>query len=449
MCGLTLVCSDSTEILSLAQRQASTEVSLMRRGPDAMSTYLRENSFITHYLLSLTGQFKQQPVVFGDIAIVFNGEIYNFLELGCESEIDAIMATIGSDGLPIPSEVEKLDGEFAIAIIDYSNSRIYVYTDTFSIKPIYVGFGVDNQAIGISSYPGPLHNLGLQFIKRLKPSSIYTFSSQSYQLLSIQRYNQFCIDQDIDSFTLWVEYFEQAILKRARSEHKIFVPLSSGYDSGCIAAGINKLGIDASFYSITGEEDLDILNARARIHSAELIPISKHVAQSHAELIRLSAPSLNYSEFVHDYDCLIWQDPGAIGLSIISGLAAAKGERILLTGQGADETCTDYCKNGKPLTHHSGIKGYFPGSLESIFPWPNFYGGLNMCYISKDEYISGLHGTEGRYCFLDRDVVQSYLRLTPDLKNSQYKAPLAYYMKTANYPFWENEKRGFNALCGI
>ena len=38
----------------------------------------------------------------------------------------------------------------------------------------------------------------------------------------------------------------------------------------------------------------------------------------------------------------------------------------------------------------------------------------------KDEIISGMYGIEGRYPFLDFQVVQEFLWLTPDVKNSEY-----------------------------
>ena len=73
--------------------------------------------------------------------------------------------------------------------------------------------------------------------------------------------------------------------------------------------------------------------------------------------------------------------------------------------------------------------------------WKNFYNGSQELYLSKEESTTGAFGLEGRYPFLDRDLVQEFLWLLPELKNSKYKAPLANYMQDHNYPFIE-EKRG-------
>ncbi len=64
----------------------------------------------------------------------------------------------------------------------------------------------------------------------------------------------------------------------------------------------------------------------------------------------------------------------------------------------------------------------------------------------KEEIIGGSHGIEQRYPFLDKDVVQEFLWLKPELKNKYYKAPIHNYLNENNYPFTPNEKLGFNCL---
>jgi asparagine synthetase B (glutamine-hydrolysing) len=64
--------------------------------------------------------------------------------------------------------------------------------------------------------------------------------------------------------------------------------------------------------------------------------------------------------------------------------------------------------------------------------------------LFKDEIIFGYHGIEGRYPFLDRDVVQAFLDLDPELKNLEYKAPIAHFLREQDYPFEPQKKRGFS-----
>ena len=63
-------------------------------------------------------------------------------------------------------------------------------------------------------------------------------------------------------------------------------------------------------------------------------------------------------------------------------------------------------------------------------------------YLQKDEIITGLHGIEGRYPFLDKNVVQEFLNLSKDLKN-RYKGGLETIFNKNSYPY-ERKKIGFN-----
>jgi hypothetical protein len=61
----------------------------------------------------------------------------------------------------------------------------------------------------------------------------------------------------------------------------------------------------------------------------------------------------------------------------------------------------------------------------------------------KEEHVSGSYGIEGRYPFLDVQVVQEFLSLDVSLKNRSYKSALYEYLQTEGYPFCAGEKRGF------
>ena len=59
--------------------------------------------------------------------------------------------------------------------------------------------------------------------------------------------------------------------------------------------------------------------------------------------------------------------------------------------------------------------------------------------------MAGCYGIETRYPYLDRDLVQEFLWLTPELKNKHYKAPIHEYFKRNGYPFEKGVKKGFRA----
>jgi len=66
-------------------------------------------------------------------------------------------------------------------------------------------------------------------------------------------------------------------------------------------------------------------------------------------------------------------------------------------------------------------------------------------YIAKEEYVAGSFGIETRYPFLDIDVVQEFLWLTPELKNKSYKSVVGEYLLKNKFPIDVNKKIGFQA----
>jgi asparagine synthetase B (glutamine-hydrolysing) len=130
-------------------------------------------------------------------------------------------------------------------------------------------------------------------------------------------------------------------------------------------------------------------------------------------------------------------DVASLGLATICQLAQKEGRKVLLSGQGADEIIGDY----KLYPNQSNFGGVFP---EELHEWNNFKGGFQRDYLSKEEYIGGAFSIETRYPFLDKDLVQEFLWLKPELKNRNYKAPIFEYLTLNNYPFDKETKRGFN-----
>ena len=140
-------------------------------------------------------------------------------------------------------------------------------------------------------------------------------------------------------------------------------------------------------------------------------------------------------------------DNGAIGLGYICSRARGVGQLIYLSGNGADEIFSDYGFEGVKHFPHSTIGGKYPKHLEEVFPWKNFFDNTQRAYLAKEEYVAGSYGIEGRYPFLDKMVVQEFLWLKPNLKNSNYKSVLHQYLDMHMYPFDKQQKVGFN--CGF
>ena len=171
--------------------------------------------------------------------------------------------------------------------------------------------------------------------------------------------------------------------------------------------------------------------------------MSRDWLKAHAEPFRYwqTSPGADHGKRVGAY---LIDDAAAVGLSEILKVARPRAGLIYLSGSGADETISDYAIDGQAIFSHSSFNGVFPQNLSTLFPWHGFYYGTQRNYLMKEELVAGSHGVEGRYPFLDPKVVQEYLWLTPELKNSEYKRPVADYLRSHAFPNAWKRKIGFN-----
>lgn len=152
MCGIAGFIGESqshhpSEIL---KRMSSV---LAHRGPDSFNTYIDidKNIALLHRRLAIIDLSEEgsQPMVStsGRYTIIFNGEIYNYLELKQElkdtghtfygkSDTEVILAAFEEWG--IHRSVEKFNGMFAIGLLDGRENKFFLLRDRIGIKPLYL-----------------------------------------------------------------------------------------------------------------------------------------------------------------------------------------------------------------------------------------------------------------------------------------------------------------------
>lgn len=414
---------------------------LKPRGPDATNLVEVEGYTLVHNLLSLTGNFTVQPLNKNGVYSLFNGEIYNFKDFDpnakCDSEV--IIDLYQKYG---PEFTSKLDGEFAILILDLNNKKIVFSSDTFRTKPLF--YSIQGKSICVSTYTSPILLSNFSNANKVESNTTYIFDINTGKL-STRTITKFLLDQYITNIDGWLTKFDKAIEKRTKfsADKKFFIGLSSGYDSGIISCALNKTNTDYKAYSIAASENVGIIKERFNlIKNKEFI----HLKQSEYEHQSKTLFGVKCEDFVcQDLGINIKSDKACYGLGHICTLANRDDRKIYISGQGADEIISDYGMNGNKIYGHSTFGGRFPTDLRSAFPWRNFYKGTQELYISKEEYVAGSFGIESRYPFLDLELVQEYLSLSVDLKNKKYKHVIHEYLLKNNYPFEQNKKIGFQA----
>lgn len=388
---------------------------IQKRGQDFTNKVSRHGFVFIHNLLHITGEFTPQPYEDDGIVCLYNGEIYNHSFI--KSDGENLIPLYKKYGADFP---KYLDGEWAIALYDFSKSLAMFATDLFATKPIWrKGLECGSYESGVGGEKIPANTIEIvHFDGREEKKTIHEWDLNQYK----------------ENYDDWILAFEKAVRKRATTG--CFLGLSSGYDSGAIACELLKQKVDFKAYIIENREDVGILKERMK-----LLKNYDYMDRTESFKEELAWVNDNIENFRYKLPTKKWlkQDSAALGLSKICRKAHAEGRKVYLSGQGADEIIADYAL----FPYQSTFKGKFP---EKLTLWENFYEGAQYSYLGKEEYVAGSHSIETRYPFLDSEVVQEFLWLSPELKNKNYKAPIHEYLKRNNFPFDEGVKIGLTHL---
>jgi asparagine synthetase B (glutamine-hydrolysing) len=400
---------------------------IRRRGLDATTVYEYNGFRFVHNLLHITGEKTYQPFFSEDkqIIAVFNGEIYNHpFEHSDGENIIPLYQKYG------PGFVDRLDGEFAIVIFDFTHNQALFITDPFATKPLW------RNGLEAASYQSGVggHKIWANTIEIVR-------ISDGTVIDKIYPYHHWNFNNQItNDFGRCLQAFEISISKRAKEN--CFIGLSSGYDSGAIACELNRQNVNFRAFSIKASENLEIIQARSQILNNNTWIYNDFDKNTERKHLEKYAENFNYAI---EYDSGLYNgtyksDYAAEALSHICRRANYEGRKVYLSGQGADEILSDYGL----ILNQSKFKGLFPEHPEKLEMWPNFEGSCNYSYLGKEECVAGSWSIETRYPFLDKFFVQEFLNLLPELKNMHYKSVLHRYLRKHNFPFEQNKKIGFS-----
>lgn len=167
MCGIAGIIGEYKE----AQLDAMLAIQ-HHRGPDGTAKYFDSGfSALGHNRLAIIDLSTEsnQPFIdnSGRYTIVFNGEIYNYIEIKAilkkqydfktESDTEVLLASFIIYG---KSCLEKLNGMFAFAIWDNQEKKLFAARDRFGVKPFY--YNISNKAFHFSSEIKALHASGIK-----------------------------------------------------------------------------------------------------------------------------------------------------------------------------------------------------------------------------------------------------------------------------------------------
>ncbi|MFC7000920.1 asparagine synthase (glutamine-hydrolyzing) [Pseudobowmanella zhangzhouensis] len=254
---------------------------LIHRGPDNQTEMLLADgrAGLGHCRLSIvdTSEHANQPFVSQDkrYVLVFNGEIYNYVELRTELEANGVIFRTGSDTEVLLHAFEmwqedclqRFNGMWAFVIWDNHTRRLFMSRDRFGVKPLY--FRLDKHGIAVASeqkafaaHPGGLVIDPQQAARfALCPEAVESTSDTLYQHVQKLLPGEYAwfSEQGVSRHRWWHTYteiknlprpacreellglFQDACQVRTRTDVNIAVALSGGLDSSAVTGTLCTL----------------------------------------------------------------------------------------------------------------------------------------------------------------------------------------------------------------
>jgi len=412
VCGITgiLTKSHKSPDLSILKRMADK---ISHRGPDDEGHYIDNRVGFYHKRLSIIDiKNGRQPMTSGALTIVFNGEIYNYIELResltklgykfkTDSDTEVILKMYEEYGKRC---VELLNGMFAFVIYNKRRSGIFIARDHFGIKPLYYYsdkeqfiFGSEIKAViehpsvkAVPDYDSMNEYLTFQFvlgdktlfnsIRKVLPGHYMTVNLNTMQFNQVKYWEpDFHLDQDHTK-----RYFVNE-LKRLLDD-TIKIQLRSDVPVGTYLSG----GMDSSIVTLIAARYLDNLQtftgAFKESKDFDETEYAGKVAKKAKAKIHTIYPTA--SDFTELLPKLIYHldepvaGPGSFPQFMVSRLAK-QNVTVALGGQGGDEIFGGYVRYMvayfeqaiKGAILETNEEGEHIVSLSSIIP--------NLPYIHK------------------------------------------------------------------
>jgi asparagine synthase (glutamine-hydrolysing) len=343
--------------------------SLGHRGPDDQGTWVSDDGqvLLAHTRLSVIGldAAGRQPATSGggDLVLVFNGEIYNYRQLGARSgrsvptsDTQVLADLLHDKGFAASS---ALRGMFAWAAWDSRSASLMVGRDQFGIKPLYLlrhdGGGVslasELPALLLSPEARRLDPTGLAHylafghtgqsltlfpsISKIPPGTVFKWTEATTGLLE-QTHRIGAADASGDSeASSVVDAIENSVEAHLVSDVEVGIFLSSGVDSTLIASMAARTSPDLRAFTLSFPDSPEMDESPlAALHAAQL-GIRHIVCPVSASEIAAAA---NRFAACHGEP---FGDAAALPLTCLAERTSTE-VKVVLTGEGADELFGGY-----------------------------------------------------------------------------------------------------------
>jgi asparagine synthase (glutamine-hydrolysing) len=353
---------------------------LTHRGPDAQQYVLKNSAGLIHTRLSIIelSSLGSQPYKFENLALVFNGEIYNYKEIR-ESLKKLGYSFISNSDTEVLIKafhcwrekcMDRLIGMFAFAIYDETADEIFLVRDRVGVKPLYYAyqdkalyFASELKALDAFGLSGEInleaaslyfrfgfipHHLSIfKSISKLEPGHYLKVSKngvikRQYWNLNYETINGRREDE-------WLEELEPLLISAFRyrmvSDVPVGVFLSGGIDSSLLTAILQKHHGNIHSFTIGFEENEFDESVYAQ-------QVAEYLKTSHTQkILKLDEARKLLYNFYSVYD-EPFADTSGIPTACVANLAKINGVKVVLSADGGDELFGGY-------THYRQALNFF------------------------------------------------------------------------------------------
>ncbi len=444
MCGIVGFLNKEKEKEPIIKNMANR---IIHRGPDQEGYYIDDDIALGHRRLSIIDLSTGSQPMFNEddsIVVVFNGEIYNYLELKKELKKKKHKFKTNSDTEVLLHGYEewkenlpkKLRGMFAFAIWDKKKKVLFCARDHFGIKPLYYyqnenTFMFASEIKSFLEHPNfkkelnkdilaaylsfsftPTNETFFKGVYRLDPGSSITLKKDK---LTIKKYYKIEFNEKKKAYEKSVmeisDIMKDSVDHHMLSDVEVGSFLSSGIDSSYLVSLARPdktytVGYDISRYNeIDYAKDLTdklgIANTSKKITKEEYMKIIPKI------MYHMDEPS---------------SDPAAVALYFVSNLAS-KDVKVVLSGEGADEFFGGYNIYRKDVD--MGFYNKIPycirhsiAKLASLLPEVRGINFLIRRGMSLEESYIGVNKVFGK------NQIKKILKVDNQVSNQEITAPI-------------------------
>jgi len=380
---------------------------MSNRGPDSQGYehfyFADKNVYLLHSRLSIIDlrSIASQPFTIGDTTLIFNGEIYNYVELKENLKADNINWLTDSDTEILlryylkygEKCVDHFEGMWSFAIYNNKTKGIFLSRDRFAEKPLYYyktesGFYFSSEIKFIKEMCGEKFSVNTDHLKRYLVNgykSLYKREDTFFEnILSLPFASNMKVNHDLTTeiYTYWkpslniinmsmedaIAGFKERLLNsmkwRMRSDVPVAFCLSGGVDSAALASiALKHFGVDIATYSIVDSDERYDESKNINATVSDLNCKNTSIEISHDNFIEKltslvdyhDAPVATISYYIH---------------SMLSNKISEDGYKVIFSGTAADELVTGYYDHFilhlNEMKNHSKYNDYLSGWQEKI-----------------------------------------------------------------------------------